>query len=137
MIAINIVRFRVKPGFEEDFVEAHRGMTQNFRGFLGGDLVRTGERTYCFVGQWRGFPSLVDARPQMIAVLDGFRHMLEELSPELGVTDPISGESVVRLAGPAKRKAAPKKKAASKKKAAARKKAPAKRKAKAAKRSRR
>ena len=31
------------------------------------------------------------ARPQMIKFLDSIRSLLEEISPELGVTDPVSG----------------------------------------------
>jgi hypothetical protein len=99
MIAMNIVRFRVKPGLEEAFVEAHRKTMPAFKGFLGGNLVKTGDRTYCFVGTWRGFDYLAGARPQMIGLLDSFRHMLEDLGMDLGVTDPVSGESVVALPG--------------------------------------
>jgi len=35
-----------------------------------------------------------NAMPQMISLLDSTRHLLEELSPELGVTDPVSGTVV-------------------------------------------
>jgi hypothetical protein len=45
----------------------------------------------------------------MIGILDSFRHMLDELSPELGVTDPVSGEAVVEQRAPAPKKAKPKK----------------------------
>ena len=34
------------------------------------------------------------ARPQMTGLPDSTRHLLEELSPELGVTDPVSGTVV-------------------------------------------
>ena len=131
MIAVNVVRFRVRPGAGQEFVEAHRRIMEPFKGFLGGHLVKTGDDTYCWVGQWRSYQSLVDARPQMIGILDGFRHLLVDLGQ--GVTDPVSGESVVALPGEepkrakpkpkAKTKAAPKKKAAAKKKPVARKKA--------------
>jgi hypothetical protein len=36
----------------------------------------------------------------MIATLDRVRDMLEDLGGGLGVTDPVSGEVVVRLAAP-------------------------------------
>lgn len=44
----------------------------------------------------------------MISMLDQVRDLLEELGTDLGVTDPVSGESVVRLAAPkaAKKRAA-------------------------------
>ena len=38
---------------------------------------------------------MADARPHMIGLLDSTRHLLEELSPKLGVTDPVSGTVVV------------------------------------------
>jgi hypothetical protein len=96
MRAYNVVRFRVKPGREEDFIKANEP-TQGFKGFNGGALVKTGDRTYCFVGVWDKFDSLVAARPQMIAMLDTFRDMLEDLGGGLGVTDPVSGEVVLEL----------------------------------------
>ena len=37
---------------------------------------------------------MADARPKMTALLDSARHLLEELSPELGVTNPVSGTAV-------------------------------------------
>ena len=37
---------------------------------------------------------MTDARPQMIGLLYSTRHLLEELSSELGVTDPVSGTVV-------------------------------------------
>lgn len=97
MIAFNVVRFRVKPGQEEAFIARHRGPGFDIKGFRRGALVKTGDQTYCFIGEWSSMGHIVDARPQMIAVLDSFRHLLEELAPELGVTDPTSGEAVVEI----------------------------------------
>jgi hypothetical protein len=97
MAAYNIVRFRVKPGQEENFINAHR-INLDVAGFRRGALVKTGERTFCMVGEWDGMDSIVAARPKMIAVLDGLRGMLEDLGGGLGVTDPVSGEAVVELA---------------------------------------
>jgi hypothetical protein len=37
---------------------------------------------------------MANAMPLMIGLLDSTRHLLEELSPELGVTDPVSGAVV-------------------------------------------
>ena len=142
MTAYNVVRFRVKPGFEEQFIEAHRQAIDPFKGLLNADLVKTGDRTYCFVGRWADFQDIVGARDQMIALLNSFRDMLEDLGGGLGVTDPISGFSVARIGAreaakrpAAKAKARPKakKKATVKKKATAKaaktKKKPAARKA--------
>ncbi len=100
MSAFNIVRFRVKPGHEEHFVESHRKPNPGFQGFRGGALVKTGERSYCLVGEWESFERIVAARPLMIAMLDDVRADLEDLGGGLGVTDAISGESVVALTPP-------------------------------------
>ena len=108
MTAFNVVRFKVKPGNEQQFVDAHRKVRPAFKGFLGGNLIKTGDQTFCFVGQWRTFQSIANARAQMIAFLDGFRDMLEDLGSGLGVTDPVSGQAVAKLAAP---KPAKKKKA--------------------------
>ena len=109
MTAFNVVRFKVKPGNEQQFVDAHRKLRPAFKGFLGGNLIKTGDLTFCFVGEWRTFQNIATARPQMIAFLDGFRDMLEDLGSGLGVTDPVSGQAVAKLAAPkaAKKKNAP------------------------------
>jgi len=113
MTAFNIVRFRVKPGRQEHFIAAHRKARPNFKGFKGGTLVKTGEQTFCIVGEWASFKALAAARPQMIGILDSFRDDLEDLGGSLGVTDPVSGEGVVRL--PASKPAKETKKAKRKK----------------------
>ena len=100
MTAYNVVRFRVKPGEEQRFIDQHRKMRRDFKGFLGGSLIKTGDRIFCFVGEWTSFRSIVGARPGMIAVLDGFRNLLEDLGGGLGVTDPVSGEVVAKVAAP-------------------------------------
>ena len=96
MTAFNIVRFRVKLGHQEQFITQHRGM-KCLKGFRGGSLVRTGEDTFCLIGEWASFQKIVDARPLMINILDGFREHLEDLGGGLGLTDPVSGEVVVKL----------------------------------------
>jgi len=113
MTAFNIVRFRVKPGRQEHFIAAHRKARPGFKGFRGGTLVRTGEQTFCIVGEWASFKALAAARPQMIGILDSFRDDLEDLGGGLGLTDPVSGESVVKL--PASKPAKKAKKAKRKK----------------------
>ena len=113
MTAFNVVRFKVKPGNEQQFVDAHRKLRPAFKGFLGGNLIKTGDQTFCFVGEWRTFQNIATARPQMIAFLDGFRDMLEDLGGGVGVTDPVSGQAVAKLAAP---KAAKKKKAPARRK---------------------
>jgi hypothetical protein len=98
MTAYNVVRFRVKPGREKEFEELNQAMArEDFKGFRKGALIKTGDRTYCLVGEWNDFNSIVAARPRMIANLDKMRALLEDLGGGLGVTDPVSGEAVLEL----------------------------------------
>ena len=119
MTAFNVVRFRVKPGNEKRFVDAHKAMRPQFKGFLGGSLIKTGDRTFCLVAEWRSFQAIVKARPEMIGMLDSVRGMLEDQGGGLGVTDPVSGEVVMRMAvrRPAAKRAAARPKSRAKPKA--------------------
>ena len=87
----------MKPGCEQQFIDAHRRAKPAFKGFRGGALIKTGERDFCFVGEWSGLRKIADARPIMIGLLDEMRGYLEDLGNGLGVTDPVSGEVVVSL----------------------------------------
>jgi quinol monooxygenase YgiN len=97
MTAFNAVRFRVKPGREQDFIEAHRRAERNWPGMRHANLIKTGDRTYCIIGEWSDMDALAAARPHMIATLDAMRDTLEDLGDGLGVTDPVSGPVVVEL----------------------------------------
>ena len=90
---MNVVRFRVKPEFK-DVIVSKFAEFEIPSGYQMGRLIQTGEFTYCSVGEWDNQESLINARPAMIGFLDSVRHMLEEISPELGVTDPVSGPVV-------------------------------------------
>jgi len=60
-------------------------------------MIKSGDQSYCIIGEWTDMEALARARPQMIATLDTFRHMLQDLGAGLGVTDPISGPVVLEL----------------------------------------
>ena len=60
-------------------------------------IIKTGERSYCLMGEWDSMQAMAAARPHMIATLDTFRDMLEDFGGGLGVTDPVSGEVVLEL----------------------------------------
>jgi hypothetical protein len=113
MTAFNIVRFRVKPGHEQQFIALHRGRNPGFKGFRDGSLVKTGEHTFCFIGEWSKLQNIADARPLMIGMLDSMREHLEDIGGGLGLTDPVSGEVVVKL--PATKPAVKKSRAKAKK----------------------
>ena len=87
---VSSVRFKVKAGHRDAFVERLREFALP-PGAFHHLAVKTGDNTFCTVVQWHRKQDLVAARPAMIAFLDTCRHLLEELSPELGVTDPVSG----------------------------------------------
>ncbi len=97
MSAFNIVRFRVKPGMEDRFLEANRKLGRNFEGFIKGHLIKTGDRSFCLIGEWEDMDSIASNRSKMISNLDSFRDLLEDLGNGLGVTDPVSGEAIMDL----------------------------------------
>lgn len=98
MTAFNVVRFRVKPGMEDAFVASQRkSLDGDMPGSIEAALIKTGERSYCFIGKWDRFDSIVAARPTMIGFLDEVRPYLEDLGSGLGLTDPVSGEAIVEL----------------------------------------
>ena len=61
------------------------------------NMIKTGERTYCIIAKWSDMDALANARSQMIATLDAFRDILEDLGGGLGVTDPVAGPVVLAL----------------------------------------
>ena len=97
MTAFNTVRFKVKPGRDEEFIAAHRKVERNWPGMRSANLIKTGDHDYCIVGEWDDMESIGAARPHMLATLDTFRDTLEDLGGELGVTDPVSGLVVLEL----------------------------------------
>lgn len=99
MTAYNVVRNRVKPGREKEFLETIRSTERDMPGFRKLAVIKTGERTYCLIGEWDSMDAIVAARPVMIKSLDSLRDMLEDLGDGLGVTDPVSGEAVLEMGG--------------------------------------
>jgi hypothetical protein len=102
MTAFNIVRFRVKPGREQEFLDAHKMAERFFPGMRRFVMVKTGERSYCVMAEWASFEKIIAARPSMIGILDTFRDTLEDLGGGLGVTDPVAGTVVVERRPPKK-----------------------------------
>jgi hypothetical protein len=98
MTAYNVVRMRVKPGKEKDFLEKNGNLDRkSLEGFRKLAIIKTGDRSYCVIGEWEGMDAIVAARPKMTKMLDTFRDLLEDQGNNLGVTDPVSGEVVVEL----------------------------------------
>lgn len=97
MTAFNAVRFRVKPGRDQEFLDAHRQVEANWPGLIHANIINTGERGYCIIAEWADMDACIRARPNMIATLDSFRDTLEDLGGGLGVTDPVAGPVVLAL----------------------------------------
>lgn len=97
MTAFNAVRFRVKPGCDQDFLDAHARIEATWPGLIHVNIIKTGERSYCIIAEWSDMAALAAAREHMIATLDSFRHTLEDLGDGRGVTDPVSGPVVLAL----------------------------------------
>ena len=55
MTAFNVVRFRVKPGREQEFLDAHRGVRNEWSGLKKVNMIKTGDRTYCIIAEWAAY----------------------------------------------------------------------------------
>jgi hypothetical protein len=97
MSVFNVVRFRVKPGQETRFLDAHRDGKADWPGLQRGVIIKTGDRTYCLIGEWKDANVMAEARGKMIETLNSFRETLEDLGSGLGVTDAVSGPLVLDL----------------------------------------
>jgi len=97
MTAFNAVRFKVKPGREQQFLDAHKTVQANWPGLKHANIIKTGDRTFCIIAEWTDLDALANARSNMIATLDSFRDTLEDLGGGLGLTDAVSGPVVLAL----------------------------------------
>lgn len=97
MTAFNAVRFRVKPGRDKEFLDAHKAVGTSWPGLVHANIVKTGEQTYCLIAEWKDMDACVAARPNMISTLNAFRDTLEDLGGGLGVTDAAAGSVVMAL----------------------------------------
>ena len=97
MTAFNAVRFRVKPGRDQEFLDAHKNVQSDWPGIRRVNMVKTGERDYCIIAEWDDMAAITNARPHMIATLESFRDTLEDLGGGKGVTDPVAGPVVLEL----------------------------------------
>ena len=70
MTAFNAVRFRVKPGRDQEFLDAHKKIAANWPGLVHVNMIKTGDHTYCIIGEWNDMDALAKARPNMITSLD-------------------------------------------------------------------
>jgi hypothetical protein len=97
MTAFSAVRFRVKPGRDREFLDAHKEIDGSWPGLRHVNIIKTGDRSYCIIAEWTDVDALTKARPHMIATLNSFRDTLEDLGGGIGLIDPVSGPVVLAL----------------------------------------
>jgi len=97
MQVYNVVKFKVKPGQEAAFLDAHSNGKAKWPGLERGLIIKTGEQTFCRIGTWSSQEAMVAARGAMIKTLDSFRAVLEDQGGGRGVTDAVSGVVVLDL----------------------------------------
>ena len=89
---MNVVRFKLKQDYVDKYFEVIN--KTDFEGMIKRYIAKTGDYDYCCVGIWESAEAIAAQRSKMIAHLDDVREFMEELSPELGVTDPVSGNII-------------------------------------------
>lgn len=97
MPAFNVVKFKIKPGRENDFLDAHRNGKAAWPGLSRATIIKTGELSYCLIGEWPDLDTLAQARSAMIQTLDSFRATLDDVADGKGVTDAVSGAEVLSI----------------------------------------
>ena len=95
----SVVRLKVKAGMSDEFerlaARAYESAVPSIEGRLFSRVIKTGENSYCTYAEWESESALASGRAAMIQVLDTIRPTLEEISSELGVTDPVSGPVIL------------------------------------------
>ena len=95
---MNVVRSKVKEGKQDEYMKKLKEFFDNMKGtdgLISMKQIKTGPNSMCIIGEWKDEQSIAKARDKMIAGLDGVRSLLEEISPELGLTDPVSGPVIM------------------------------------------
>ena len=97
---MNVVRSKVKEGMKDEYMKKLQDFFNNMKGtdgLISMKQIQTGPNNMCIVGEWKDADSIAKARDKMIDGLDTVRPLLEEISPEVGVTDPVSGSVIMEI----------------------------------------
>ena len=95
---MNVVRSKVREGKKDEYMKKLKEFFNNMKGtdgLVSMKQIQTESNSMCIIGEWQDEQSIAKARDKMIAGLDAVRPLLEEISPELGVTDPVSGPVIM------------------------------------------
>ena len=95
MSGYNIVRFTVKDGMDEKFLNANQNLHFEDEGFKNAHMIKTGDHNYCFIAEWNSASDSINAEDSMVAMLDSFRDTLEEQGDSKDVTDFIVGDEIL------------------------------------------
>jgi hypothetical protein len=97
LAAFNVVKFKLKAGQEEAFLAAHGGGKAKWPGLVRGNIIKTGDLSYCLICEWKSQDAIVAARPSMIETLNTFRSLLDDQGEGKGITDAVSGEVALTI----------------------------------------
>ena len=95
---MNVVRSKVKEDKKDEYMKKLQEFFNNMQGtdgLISMKQIQTDPNNMCIIGEWKDESSIAKARDKMIAGLDTVRPLLEKISPELGVTDPVSGPLIM------------------------------------------
>ena len=95
---MNVVRSKVKEGKKDEYMKKLKEFFDNMKGtdgLISMKQIQTDPNSMCIIGEWRDEQAISKARDKMIVGLGGVRSLLEEISPELGVTNPVSGPVIM------------------------------------------
>ena len=95
---MNVVRSKVKEDKKDEYMKKLKEFFHNMKGtdgLVSMKQIQTGSNSMCIIGEWQDEQSIAKARDKMIAGLDTVRPLLEEISPELGLTDAVSGPVIM------------------------------------------
>ena len=85
---------------KDEYMKKLQDFSDNMKGtdgLISMKQIQTAPNNMCIVGEWKDEDSIAKARDKMIAGLDAVRPLLEEISPELGVTDSVSGSVIMEI----------------------------------------
>ena len=92
------VRFKVNGDNRDVFIAALKTFNpKDYQGAISHQAIDAGNGRFASSNEWEKQNALVSVRPDLIKFLDFARPLLEEISPELGLTDPILGEIPIEV----------------------------------------
>ena len=67
MTAFNAVRFRVRQGRDQEFLDVHKDVKAEWPGLRRINMIKTGDQAYRLIAEWDDMDAVAKARPVMIA----------------------------------------------------------------------